>query len=63
MAQRGRPVSRWRDWEGREGTVYQMCAWHDVTRAALYQRRPIRDARGVWVLPPPKRPRTDRNRA
>ena len=60
MAKRGRPFSQWKDWEGRTGTVYQMCAWHDITRAALYQRKE-RMPDGRWYLPAPKRGRSGNN--
>lgn len=62
MHRKGRPCTHWHDWEGREGTVYEMCAWHNATRAALYQRA-TRMAKGVWYLNAPKRPRTDRTKA
>jgi hypothetical protein len=55
----GRPFSRWRDWTGRAGTVYQMGVWHDATRSSLYKRA-TRLPDGTWLLNPPKRPRTDR---
>lgn len=61
-AKRGRPFSQWRDWEGRTGTVHEMCAWHGVTRAALYQRKePTPMADGRWYLPAPKRGRAGNN--
>jgi hypothetical protein len=53
----GRPFTTWRDWEGRQGTVYQMCVWHDCGRSSLYKRRIVR-ADGIVYLPAPKGPRT-----